>query len=129
VLVLDENIPESQRQLLRSWRIPIRQIGLDVGRKGMKDDAIVPLLHRLSSPTFFTRDKGFFLPELCHASYAIVVLAIGQQEAASFTRRVLRHPKLRSHSQRAGSVLLVEHMGIRFFRLHTEKEGFIRWSN
>ena len=28
--MLDENILESQRQLLRSWRIPVRQIGLDV---------------------------------------------------------------------------------------------------
>jgi hypothetical protein len=36
--VLDENFPESQRQLLRGWRIPIRQIGYEVGRKGMKEE-------------------------------------------------------------------------------------------
>ncbi|MCI0746776.1 MAG: DUF433 domain-containing protein [Verrucomicrobia subdivision 3 bacterium] len=29
VNVLDENILESQRQLLRSWRIPVRQIGVE----------------------------------------------------------------------------------------------------
>ena len=45
--LLDENIPEHQRQLLRSWRIPVRQIGLDVGHKGLSDDAILVLLHRL----------------------------------------------------------------------------------
>jgi hypothetical protein len=33
--VLDENIPEDQRELLRRWRIHTRQIGEDVGRKGM----------------------------------------------------------------------------------------------
>lgn len=34
--VLDENIPDNQRQLLRSWRIHVRQIGHEVGRQGMK---------------------------------------------------------------------------------------------
>ena len=33
--ILDEQIPESQRQLLRSWRVPIRQIGHDTGQKGL----------------------------------------------------------------------------------------------
>ena len=31
--LLDENIPEHQRQLLRGWRVLVRQIGVDVGRK------------------------------------------------------------------------------------------------
>ena len=44
MIVIDENFPESQRQLLRGWRIPIRQIGYEVGRKGMKDDEIIALL-------------------------------------------------------------------------------------
>ena len=58
--VLDENIAENQRQLLRRYRIPVRQIGSDVGRAGMTDDEIIPLLHCLSSPTFFTRDEDFY---------------------------------------------------------------------
>jgi len=36
--ILDENIPEDQRQLLRSWRILARQIGHEVGRPGMQPD-------------------------------------------------------------------------------------------
>jgi hypothetical protein len=36
--ILDENIPKNQRQLLESWRISIRQTGVNVGRKGMKDN-------------------------------------------------------------------------------------------
>lgn len=42
--VLDENIVESQRQLLRSWRIRVRQIGHEIGRAGMQDEEIVPFL-------------------------------------------------------------------------------------
>ena len=57
--ILDENVPMNQRQILQSWRISIRQIGCDVGRKGMKDDEIIPFLHSLRRPTFFTRDLGF----------------------------------------------------------------------
>lgn len=58
--ILDENIPEDQQQLLRGWRIRARQVGQDVGRPGMQDAEIVPLLHRMESSTFFTRDLGFY---------------------------------------------------------------------
>ena len=34
--ILDENIPEDQRQLLRGWRIRARQVGHDVGRPECK---------------------------------------------------------------------------------------------
>ena len=34
MIVLDENFPESQRQLLRGWRFRIHQVGYEVGRKG-----------------------------------------------------------------------------------------------
>jgi hypothetical protein len=59
VNVLDENIPDSQRRLLRRWRIPSRQIGDDVGRKGMKDAEVVTVLHHMDRPTFFTLDEDF----------------------------------------------------------------------
>lgn len=36
MIVLDENIPEDQRDMLRQWRIRTRQIGDDVGYKGMR---------------------------------------------------------------------------------------------
>lgn len=57
--ILDENIPESQRLLLRSWRIRTQQIGHELGRRGMKDEKIITLLHQLRRPTFFTRDLDF----------------------------------------------------------------------
>jgi hypothetical protein len=74
--ILDENIPEHQGVLLRSWRIPVRQIGRELGYAGMADDAIVTLLHELARPTFFTRDDGFYQSTLCHPSYCLVYLAL-----------------------------------------------------
>jgi hypothetical protein len=70
--LLDENIPEHQRQLLRGWRIPVHQIGYDVGHKGISDDAIIVLLHQLPRPTFFTRDDDFHQQALCHPDYCVV---------------------------------------------------------
>jgi hypothetical protein len=57
--ILDEQILENQRQLLRSWRIPVRQIGYDIGRKGLKDKEIIPLLLQFRKSTFFTLDFDF----------------------------------------------------------------------
>ena len=59
MIILDENLPDSQRQLLKGWRISFRQIGFEIGREGMKDDEIIPLLHGLNRPTFFTLMKIF----------------------------------------------------------------------
>jgi len=60
VNVLDENVLEGDRQLLQRWRVPFRQIGYQVGRKGMSDEEVIPLLLTLHRPTFFTLDYGFY---------------------------------------------------------------------
>jgi len=88
VNVLDENIIKDQRQLLRSWRISVRQIGYNIGRRGMQDEEIIPFLLRLRRPTFFTRDLGFYQRSLCHRQYCLVCLAVEKYEAAIFIRRV-----------------------------------------
>jgi hypothetical protein len=64
--ILDENIVFQQREILRRWRIPFRQIACELGKQGMKDPQIVPLLLRLKQPTFFTRDFDYFDAQLCH---------------------------------------------------------------
>ena len=59
--VLDENIFELHRQQLEAWSIRVRQVGVDIGKLGMDDrEEIIPLLHGLRRPTFFTRDKDFY---------------------------------------------------------------------
>lgn len=127
--ILDENIPESQRQLLRSWRTPIRQIGYETGRKGMKDAEIIPLLHQLRRPTFFTLDLGFYRRNLCHARYCLVCMDVKKQEAAVFVRRVLRHWEFDTQAKRMGVVIRVSSMGIAMWRLHAEEETYVDWAD
>lgn len=126
--VLDENIVESQRQLLRGWRIRIRQIGHELGRAGMLDDEIVPFLHRIGDVTFFTRDRGFYERKHCSAKYCIVCLAVGQQEAAVFVRNVLRHPALNTRAKRMGKIVRATHTGIRFWSSSSNREIALQWT-
>ena len=125
--VLDENIPRNQRQLLRGWRIPIRQIGYDIGRKGIKDDEIIPLLHQLGRPTFFTRDSGFYERRVCHARYCLVYLAVDKYEAAVFVRRLLHHREFDAEAERMGAVIRVSHAGVSVWRLHAEQKTRFKW--
>jgi hypothetical protein len=57
MIILDEDIRADQRELLRQRRIAVRQIGHDIAEKGIKDQAILPFLHQLRRPTFFTRPR------------------------------------------------------------------------
>lgn len=127
MILLDENFPESQHQLLRSWHIPVRQIGYGTGRKGMADSEIIPLLVRLRRPTFFSLDYDFYMRSLCHARYSLVCLGVGQQEAATFVRRVLTHQELNSEAKRMGAVGYVSHVGISLWRLNSVQEIRLDW--
>lgn len=127
MIILDENFPEGQRQLLRVWRIPIRQIGYEVGRKGMKDHEIIPFLHTLSRPTFFTLDLGFYRRNLCHAGYCLACMDVWQYEAAVFVRRLLRHVHFKTKAKRMGTIIRAHHDGISVWHLNTEQEMHLDW--
>ena len=127
--VLDENIVESQRQLLRSWRIRARQVGHEVGRAGMKDEEIIHLLGQTRRVTFFTRDLGFYEPTNRARSYCIVCLAVGQQEVALFVRRVLRHRLLNTEAKRMGNIIRATHTGLRGWRLSVPHEIELSWED
>jgi hypothetical protein len=58
--VLDENVRDDQRALLRRWRIPFRQIGKELAVSGVQDPDVIALLHTLKRPTLFTQDRVFF---------------------------------------------------------------------
>ena len=125
--VLDENIREDQRGLLYAWGIPVQQIGSDVGRKGMKDEEIIPLLHELRDVTLFTRDGGFADRKLCHPRYCLVYLAVRKDEVAVFVRRILRHPELYTKAKRMGAVVRVSHTGFSIWRRNAPREIHVRW--
>ena len=127
MILLDENFPESQRQLLKAWRIPIRQIGVEISRKGIQDEEIIPLLLRLRQPTFFTLDDDFYSRSLCHARYCLVCVDVAQYEAAAFVRRFLRHKDFDTEAKRRGTVIRLSHAGIFLWLLHSEKEVSLNW--
>lgn len=127
--VLDENIREDQRVLLRSWRIRVSQIGSDIGRKGMKDEQhILPLLQQLNRPTFFTRDLGFFDQRHCHSQYCIICLEVRQREVAAFVRRILRHKAFNTKAKRMGTIIRATTKEIRVLRAHGAREEVFRWN-
>ncbi len=127
MILLDENFPESQRQLLRSWRLRPQQIGYEVGRKGMQDEEIIPFLHQINRPTFFTLDDDFYKCQLRHAGYCLVFINTGQYEAASFVRRLLRHKQFNTKAKRMGTVVRVSHIGILVWYLYAEEEATLKW--
>jgi hypothetical protein len=111
MIIIDENFPESQRQLLLSWRINIRQIGIEVGRKGIQDDEIIPLLLKYKNPTFFSLEFDFYNRKLCHSKYYLAFLDLGQYESALFIRRFLRNNNFNTQQKRMGKVIKISHSG------------------
>ena len=127
--ILDENIPRSQRELLRRWRIRVRQIGVDIGRRGLTDEQVLPFLRRLRRPSFFTRDEDVFDRRQCHARYALVYLAVLREAAAVFVRRLLSHPVLDTQAKRMGAVIRVARAGVSAWRLHAPEQVHLRWTD
>ncbi|HMV51422.1 MAG TPA: hypothetical protein PLD20_30375 [Blastocatellia bacterium] len=126
--VLDENLGERHRRELASWKIHVRQIGVELGKQGMKDrNDIIPLLHRLRQPTFFTRDHDFYHPWLRHHGYCLVFLDVKPPEAAHYIRRFLRHPKFRTQQQRMGKVIRVHEDGIRYWQVGAGESEELGW--
>jgi hypothetical protein len=128
MIIIDENFPESQRQLLRGWRISFRQIAVEIGREGMKDDEIIPMLHQLKQPTFFTLDEDFFDPTLRHAGYCLIYLYVNQYDSAAFIRRILRHPQLNTKQKRMGCVIRSSHAGLFIWKLHQDEKVTQTWT-
>jgi hypothetical protein len=116
MIVLDENIRGSHADLLRTQGIANRKIGADLTPKGTSDSDIIPILHRLKQPTFFTHDLDFWNPELLHASYCIVHLYVKPRDAAFYIRRFLRLPQFSTAAKRLGKVIQVRPAGLAVYR-------------
>jgi hypothetical protein len=125
--VLDEHVPAEQRALLRGHLVSARQIGNGLGRPGMPDEEIIPLLQLLRRPTFFTFDMGFYERRLCSDQYCLVCIDARDHEAASFVRRLVRHPRFNERPKRMGAVIRLSPKGIRFWDLRSTEEGQAEW--
>ena len=127
MIVLDEHFSKNQRNILQRWRASVHQIGCDLGRDGMDDDEIIPFLLQLRSPTFFTLDRGFYKPHLCHPRYVVVYLEVTHAESASFVRKVLSHKSLDSEAKRLGTVVRAFHVGLTLWRVGHQAEMLLKW--
>lgn len=119
---LDENVPASQRKRLESWRIRVRQIGTNVSHKEIGGEQIIPLLQALRRVTFFTLDVDLADPQLCHPSYRLVYLAMDDDQAAAYVRRVLKHPALNTQVKRMGAVVRTSDAGVHIWRRNLDEE-------
>jgi hypothetical protein len=128
VNILDEDVSAIEREQLRARKIHFRQIGVEIGRFGMKDRTdIIPLLHTLRHPTFFTRDHGFHHPRLLHPAYCLVYLDVAFDEVADFIHRFLRHTAFRTQAQRMGRVVRVHHSGVGYWQVNVKKARALSW--
>ena len=118
----------SQRERLGSPKIHVRQIGADIGRSGMKDrNEIIPLLHTLRRPTFFSRDHDFYQPRLRHHGYCLVYLDVGFDEVANYALGFLRHPAFRTQALRMGTVVRIRHSGLSYWQVGNDRERAVSW--
>jgi hypothetical protein len=128
MIVLDENIAEADRELLKTWRIRARHIGFDIGHSGMKDEnQIIPLLHSLAQPVLFSSDHGFYRFRLAHQKYSLVYLDVEEDAVASCIRQFLRHPLFNTKAKRLGKVARVTATEIRFWHVGENQERRIGW--
>ena len=127
MLVLDENLPEGQRLWLRKWRFRFRVIGSDVASSATKDENLIPLLHRLANPTFFSLDRDFYRPDWAHSHYCLVWLDVRGRHAADFIRRFLRHPEFDTQAKRRGIVARVHSDEIILWQLRKHSPRTVSW--
>jgi hypothetical protein len=128
VIILDHNIGEDQAELLRRWRIHFKHIGVDVGRPEWDDfQEIRRYLHRQKQATFFTRDFDFFLPQLCHPKYSLIVLGMPIKETAVVIKRFLRHPEFKTKAKRCGKVIRLMPRVISWWEIGAERQQDMLW--
>ncbi len=129
MFILDENISESEVWRLREAGLAVRVIGVELGEKSDADEQLIPLLHTLKQPTFFTRDGDFWDRTLLHAGYCLVWLDVPEHEGtvAEAIRRFIRHPQFNTHARRLGKVVHVHAQGIKYWRLGEQGLKALQW--
>jgi hypothetical protein len=128
MILLDENIRQDQQTQLRQWRVHCRFLVKEFARSGIQDSDIIPLLHRLKQPTFFTHDQDFFQRRLVHSAYTLVWLDVFDGEAAAFISSFLKHPLFSTSAKRMGVVARVHRSGIRIWQRSSATLRRVNWT-
>ena len=127
MLIADENLPAAQRRWLREWRIRLRVVGADIAARGTDDENLIPLLHRLPRPTFFTLDQDFYRHDWAHSAYCLVWLDVTDDKVAEFIRRFLRLRAFNTQAKRMGIVARVHANGVSFWETGNRSLQFVLW--
>jgi hypothetical protein len=130
MLIIDENISEHEVWRLREWGITVRRIGAEIAAPSIADENIIPILHHLKHPTFFSRDQDFWKVRLAHPNYCLVFLDIPEHEGeiALAIRRFLRHSDFNSHAKRMGKVVRLHLNRIHYWQLSKQFLSGIEWN-
>ena len=127
MVIIDENLPACQVSQLRKWGIRARVVGVEVARRGIKDDNLIPALHRLRGATFFTFDEDFYNYRLCHRRYCLVWLDMGAKFSAWYIRRFLKHPCFDEEAKRLGKVVRVQANGVEYRQVGGRSPQRLSW--
>ncbi len=130
-IVVDEHIAHSKvTDPLKNW-ITAEQIGFELRQaKGLSDEQIIPLLHRLKRRTFVTIDSDFYNPKLCNDAYCLIYFHVSSTQQAQIPdllRRLFRIEGFRSIRERMGKVVWVSPEGIRYYQRHFQDEQHLGW--
>src|SRR5690349_8983725 len=109
--------------------MPVCQIGREVGRKGMPDPAILPLLRTLRRATFVSWDRDFFHRSFAHKKFCLVFMDVRALEVADYVRRLLRHPAFKTWTQRKGRVIRFTPGGISAWEVGSQRIKRYPWSD
>jgi len=126
--LLDEDILESQRLEMDSSGIPVRQVGVDWGRKGMSDDDILAKVRRSKRVTFLTQDLALYNRAYCHTAYCIALMTVQPHRTAEYAARFLKHAAFRTHALSMGKVARVRLAGIAYWERNARSEIKVAWS-
>ncbi len=119
MILLDENIIAPEREKLRRYKLSFRQIGVEIGKQGLKDlNDILPLLHQLKKATFFTLDEDFYRADWCYQNYALAYHDVFPEQTAEYVRRFLKQSSFRTKSKRMGKVFHIGYSGIRYWEIN-----------
>jgi len=127
MLLLDENLPADQHRLLRKWRIRFRIIGVDEAESGLDDENLLPLLHRLPRPTFFTLDRDFYRLDWAHPNHCLAWLDVPSSDSAEYIRRFLRLPTFDTQAKRMGVVARIYVGGVVRWQAKRSASQSLRW--
>ncbi len=127
--LLDENITKDQKDLLEKWHYHVKQIGIDIKSKGIKDEQIITFLQQVNGVLFLTRDNDFFKKELCHTNYCIVYLDVEKFEVAYHIRKFLKHSSFNNSKKRLGKIIKVNQTVIQYYLINSDKLFTIKMTN